>query len=219
MSTTTVNRRAKGEKTRNKILQAAVEVIATSGIKATTHRAVAQKAGTQLSLTTYYFKDIHELVREAIHLSSEQFLTSSYNEWREAFTLLDSFDAATLRKVSVKEKLCEQLSSVAASHMYENIIHRPAGLAVEQIFFTEMVYSKELNDLARAHIDGLLSPFIKLSSYFNKLDPEVDAELAMITLTRIQYGYLAAPKDEVNFRDIQRLVKRQFSWLMGIKRQ
>lgn len=219
MSNNQVNRRSKGEKTRLKILIAAIEVIAVSGIKGTTHRAVAAKANTQLSLTTYYFKDIKELIREAISLSSKTILNSTQDEWSQVFTLLDKFDAATLRKVSVKEDICKQLSSIAANHMYENIINNPTSLAVEQVFFTEMLYSEELKDLANKHISSLLIPFTRFATYFNKVDPEIDGELTVIAITRIQYKYLATPKDEVNFDELHRLIKRQISWVMGLKRQ
>lgn len=219
MSTSQVNRRSKGEKTRLKILLAAIEVIAVSGIKGTTHRAVAAKANTQLSLTTYYFKDIKELIREAISLSSKTILNSTQEEWNQVFTLLNSFDAATLRKISVKEEVCKQLSIVAAKHMYDNIIHNPTSLAVEQVFFTEMLYSEELKDLANVHISSLLVPFTRFASYFNKVDAEIDAELLVIIITRLQYKYLGTPKDEVNYDELHRLIKRQISWIMGLKRQ
>ncbi|OUS29132.1 hypothetical protein A9Q98_06630 [Thalassotalea sp. 42_200_T64] len=219
MTTANINRRAKGEKTRHKILTAAIKVIARSGIKGTTHRAVALQAETQLSLTTYYFKDIKELIREAISLSSEIILASSRDELSEVFNILDSLDAASLRKISTKEKIGEQLSHIAASHMYDNIVHRSTGLAVEQIFFTEMLYSEELKDLANQHISALLAPFTRIASYFNKVDPEIDGELTLIAITRIQYKYLATPKEEVKFDDIHKLIRRQISWLLGIKRQ
>ena len=50
-----VRRRSKGEKTREKILLSAIEVLGLNGIKGTTHRAIASHADLQLSLTTYYF--------------------------------------------------------------------------------------------------------------------------------------------------------------------
>lgn len=219
MSATNINRRAKGEQTRNKILEAAIEVIARLGVKGTTHRAVALQADTQLSLTTYYFKDIKELVKEAISLSSSRFLSASVNAWAAAFELMDSFDAATLRKTSVKEDICSQLSRVSSKHLYNNIIHNSTLLAVEQVFLTETLYSEEIKDLAEKHISGIVTPFTRLASYFNKIDPEIDAELGMIALTRIEYKYLSVPKNEVNIEDIERLVKRQLGYMMGLKRQ
>ena len=219
MSSNSINRRAKGEQTRNRILEAAIEVIAKLGVKGTTHRAVALQADTQLSLTTYYFKDIKELVREAISLSSSRFLSASQNVWQQAFDLLDGFDATTLRKASIKEGICEQLSNVAAIHLYGNIINRSTLLAVEQVFLTEKLYSDEIKALADEHVLGLINPFTKMASYFNKVDPEIDAELAMLALTRIEYKYLGMPKENVDLDDIQRLVKRQIGYMMGLKRQ
>lgn len=219
MSVTNINRRAKGEQTRNKILEAAIEVIAKLGVKGTTHRAVALQADTQLSLTTYYFKDIKELVKEAISLSSSRFLAGSTNAWNAAFQLLNSYNATDLRKASVKEDICEQLSRVSAKHLYNNIIHNSTLLAVEQVFLTETLYSNEIKDLAEKHISGIVTPFTKLARYFNKVDPEIDAELGMIALTRIEYKYLSVPKEEVDIDEIERLVKRQLGYMMGLKRQ
>ena len=66
-----VQRRSKGELTREKILLSAINVLAFNGIKGATHRAIANHAEIQLSLTTYYFKDISDLVQNAFQLNSE----------------------------------------------------------------------------------------------------------------------------------------------------
>ncbi|WP_189637771.1 TetR/AcrR family transcriptional regulator [Thalassotalea sp. HSM 43] len=218
MEAVKVTRRAKGEKTREKILKAAIEVIASVGIKGTTHRAVAKKADAQLSLTTYYFKDIKELIREAIILSSTIFIESSSGIWHKVFAYLDEFDATSMRKVTTREEICHKVTDAATQHMYENIIHRPVGLAVEQIFFTEMMYQPELQDLAIAHVEKLRQPFIKLASYFNKVDPEIDAELALMTITRIQYQCLSQDKNDVDIEQIRKLVYRQLAWVLKLKR-
>ena len=65
-SGTTRARRARGEQTRLKILDAVLKVIAREGTRGVTHRSVAAEAGVQLSLTTYYFSDIGALIREAL---------------------------------------------------------------------------------------------------------------------------------------------------------
>ena len=82
-----------------------------------------------------------------------------------------------------------------------------------------MLYCEELKDLAKKHIGLLLVPFHRFASYFNKIDPEIDAELTVIVITRIQYKYLATPKDEVDFDELHKLITRQISWVMGLKRQ
>lgn len=58
--------RASGHARRAALLRAAVEVIAERGVGATTHRAVAARAGVPLSTTSYFFASIDELIVEAL---------------------------------------------------------------------------------------------------------------------------------------------------------
>jgi TetR/AcrR family transcriptional regulator, regulator of biofilm formation and stress response len=72
-----VNRRAGGRprratraeqraERRGAIIDAAVRIIATRGLPALTHRAVAREARVPLAATTYYFASKDEIVREAL---------------------------------------------------------------------------------------------------------------------------------------------------------
>src|SRR5262245_49447260 len=56
---------AKGQRRREALLRAAVEVIAEKGYAGVTHRAVAERAGVPMATTSYFFSSIHELVQEA----------------------------------------------------------------------------------------------------------------------------------------------------------
>jgi DNA-binding transcriptional regulator YbjK len=58
--------RANGQARRARVLDAAVEIIAERGIGATTHRAVASRAGVPLSTTSYFFASIDDLIVEAL---------------------------------------------------------------------------------------------------------------------------------------------------------
>ncbi len=51
---------------RDRILAAALRVIAAHGVDAATHRAVAAEAGVPLASTTYHFSSKAELVRDAL---------------------------------------------------------------------------------------------------------------------------------------------------------
>jgi len=48
------------------IIDAAVQIIATRGLGAVTHRAVAREAKVPLAATTYYFASKEEILREAL---------------------------------------------------------------------------------------------------------------------------------------------------------
>lgn len=68
MASVTKVRRARGERRRRELLEAALVVIDQRGVQATTHRAVAEVAGVPLATTTYYFESIDHLLEEALML-------------------------------------------------------------------------------------------------------------------------------------------------------
>lgn len=212
-------RRSKGEKTRIKILTAALEVIASSGLRNVTHRAVANQAGVQLSLTTYYFRDINELVQQAF----ERFCQNSqprYQEvWAPVVEYLDGFGALELRKTGVRKEICAQLSQVATDYLIGQVTEKPVGLAVEQTFFTAARLSPELRALSADHRRYLLQPIEAMCRRFNKRDPNIDAELIFDTLSRLEYQALQTDPQEIDQAGILSLVQRQIGWALGLQRE
>ena len=62
----TDGRRARGEASRQAILDAAVRVIAAGGLTSVTHRAVAAEAGVSTALTTYHFATLDDLLQATL---------------------------------------------------------------------------------------------------------------------------------------------------------
>jgi len=212
-----VQRRSKGERTREKILLAAINVLAFNGIKGTTHRAIANYAEIQLSLTTYYFKDIGELVQQAFQLNSEHLRARTDTILSKVFISLENIEKASLRKVSVKSDLCEKLAEMTANYLLENIKKETVALAVEQLMFTTMKVSPELKQLAHEHELSQLKPFTKLASYFNKKDPETDAQMMRTIFSQLQYSQLALEPNELSIEPIQKVTRKLMGWIMGLK--
>jgi len=211
-------RRAKGAQTRLRILRAVLALMAREGTRGVTHRAVAAEAGVQLSLTTYYFRDIEAMMREAFILFSQQSRPDVELLWQEVFAYLDGFSAAQLRKTAVREEICEELAQRAADYITSQIIDKPVGLAVEQILFTHTRLSPELRRLGEAHRRQLLEPLEALCRRFNSDDPHVDAELLLNTVTTLEYQALAIPRDRIDRGQLLRLLRRHIGWVLGLKR-
>jgi len=212
-----VKRRTKGEQTRNQILNAAIEVLATNGIKGTTHRAIANRAELQLSLTTYYFKDIQELVHEAFMLSSNRTVSHAGAAWTQAFELLDNYNKTQLRKVSVRNELAIVLADLATQYLINKISEHSVELAVEQLLFTEIQVSPQLRELAQNHKRFLLTPFIQLCTYFNKENAEIDADIMLTIFTQLEYRNLMLKPDEIDTDNIFNTVKRVINWVLQVK--
>ncbi|GAB2655320.1 TetR family transcriptional regulator [Saccharopolyspora gloriosae] len=56
----------KGERRRQALVEAAVELLSEGGLEAVRHRAVAERAGLPLASTTYYFTSLDDLVAAAV---------------------------------------------------------------------------------------------------------------------------------------------------------
>ncbi len=211
-------RRAKGEQTRRRILQAVFDVIAREGIRGVTHRAVAREAGVQLSLTTYYFKDIESMIGEAFEQFSLHMRPDMESMWERLFARLDSYSPTELRKLAVREELAEFLADEASSYILAQVREKPVGLAVEQIFFTEARLSPQLRALGESHRRALLAPLVELCARFNRQDPEIDAELLLDTISSMEYQALRMPADDVDDSLVRRLMRRHIGWILGLKR-
>lgn len=211
-------RRAKGEQSRRNILSATFRVIAREGIRNVSHRAVAADARVPLSLTTYYFQDIDSMIEEAFQQFMERMRPDLDSLWSEVFTYLDGFSASALRKTAVRAAVCGQLTEIATRYIITQYTRLPEGLAVEQIFFTEARLSPRLRKLARVHRQQLLVPLVRLCSYFNHNDPDLDAELLLDTITALEYRGLALADSAQNRRRVLALLRRQLGWVIGLHR-
>lgn len=213
----TVKRRSKGEQTRNQILNAAIDVLAQQGIKGTTHRAIASHAQLQLSLTTYYFKDIQELVHEAFLLSSTRTISRVGGAWFQAFELLNSYSKAELKKLSTRQTLAQPLSILASNYLIDKITEHPKELAVEQLLFTEIQTTPQLRELATSHRNALLAPFIQLCKHFNKTTAELDADIMLTIFTQLEYRNLVVDIKLLDTAHIHQTVARVVNWILQVK--
>ena len=211
-----IKRRSKGEKTREKILVAAIEILALNGVKGTTHRAIATHAELQLSLTTYYFKDIQELIHQAFKLNSKRILSHADPVLETAFSIITKVPKKELRKTTTKLALCDQLTNMASLHLIDTIKHQAISLTVEQLMFTETQVTPSLRLLSQEHELSQLIPYKELCQFFNKINPEVDAKIMYTIFSQLRYAQLYKQVN-IDTLIIEQTVRRVIAWIMSIK--
>ncbi|MEI6893096.1 MAG: hypothetical protein V5789_00355 [Colwellia sp.] len=211
-----VKRRSKGEITRNKILLSAIEILALSGIKGTTHRAIANNAQLQLSLTTYYFKDIQELIHQAFKLNSERVLTHTDLILESCFSAITKIAKKELKKTSTKKLLCQQLSKMTSAYLIDTIKNQAIPLAVEQLMLTEVQVTPQLNLLVQEHQLARLGPYEQLCRFFNNVNPELDAKILYTVFSQLQYSQLSNQVN-IDIKLIEQTIHRVIAWIMSIK--
>ena len=209
-------RRSKGERTRESILNAAIIVLAQNGIKGTTHRAVAQQAQLQLSLTTYYFKDIQELIQQAFVLNSNAIMATAMTAWQQTFDKLSEISLDQSVNTETRREIASQMTAMARAYIDNKLRHEPTSLAVEQLLFTEVHRTPELADLAQQHWLTLREPFVRMCHHLAPADAETHAEIMLTLFTQIEYRHLAVAVDEIDWLPIEAMIKKVMSWLLSI---
>jgi AcrR family transcriptional regulator len=211
-------KKTKGVLTREKILKAAIAELAYSGVKGTTHRAIATRADIQLSLTTYYFKDIQELIHHAFMLNANNILISREHTFEKVMYILTAFKKSDLRKTPIKEILFLQLVDFISTYLLKTTKEETAALAVQQLMFTEMQFNTSLRQIAIEYETSLLFPYIEICSFFNKKNPEIDANLLHTIISQLQYKVLSNDNRTDASANITLSIERIIGWIMKIKR-
>lgn len=192
-----------------------MKVIARDGVGKTTHRAVATEAGVQLSLTTYYFKNLGELISEAFRLFMERDREDLAERWIKAYQYLDRFDSKDFEEQQVRTRIADYITKRIVKHMRKNLEQSPEGLALERHFFFEALADPELTLLADIHRQRLLEPIVRFCAYFNSHDPEVDAQLLLGAVTRLEYESLLVDTEEIDYRRIRSQIHRLVGWIVN----
>ncbi|WP_280388130.1 TetR/AcrR family transcriptional regulator [Nocardia wallacei] len=120
---------------RRAIIEAAVRVIAERGVAGVTHRRVAEVAGVPVGSTTYYFKDLDELIRLGLRHAANVSVRA-LQQWNQDLATTDDL-AATLAGF-VAETVADVDRHRSLNELYAAAAHRP-----------------ELRPLARLWSDGL----------------------------------------------------------------
>ena len=209
-------RRSKGERTKHLILESAIAVLAAQGIKGATHRAIASHANIQLSLTTYYFKDIQELVRQAFELNAANIIHNIAEQWQPIIDLVDGLSKADLRRVSVRVELREKLTPLISNMITANISNNPQQLIVEKQLFSEMHVTPELVFISQQLQLAQLQPCLQLCQYFAQDDIEINAEILLSQIQNTGYRQLQVTTP-INDNDILKTIHQILAIIIRIK--
>lgn len=210
--TATVSRRTKGEQTRSNILEAALRLIATQGHKAVTHRSVAAEAQVNLSLTTYYFKDLKALKAEAFAQYRHQVERDVEETWESVFQYLDGVVADS---PSERLALRDQLAGMATEYVMNQVTNRPNGLLIEMAFFYDLNLDPALRQSAAELRSRFEAGFTRLCQTLGSDQPQTDAALLLGTLQRLEYMGLAA-EDALEPEAMLAQFTRMIGWIMKV---
>ena len=147
-------RRSGSEQRRVAILEAALRIVVQEGIRNVRHRAVAKEAEVPLSATTYYFKDISDLICDAFTLFAENAVENVIDPFkRQVFALLDSVDQGLPEDVEARGKIIGTLSDMVTAFLVAEVRDNREHLIAEQAFLQEATMDARLEQFAGHYLE------------------------------------------------------------------
>ena len=206
-------RREGSEQRRRSILEAALRIIVREGIRNVRHRAVAKEADVPLSATTYYFKDISDLIADTFTLFAEQAMEQVIEPFRQqAFGLLEQFDSAKLADAAERNRLLDSLSDMTTFFLYQESRERRDHLIAEQAFMQEAVLDERLRDLALVYTNKLVEVLESACRKLGTAEPAQDAQLMWASIMNLEHRLLLDP--QFSMQNLRMLVRRMLTLLM-----
>ena len=197
-------RRQGSEQRRKAILEAALRIIVREGIRNVRHRAVAKEADVPLSATTYYFKDISDLITDAFTLFVEQAMNEVIGPFRDqVFAMLDGMNPEAFADPAARENMVNTIADMTVAFIAGEVENKRDHLVAEQAFMHEAVLDERLRELAQVYNDQQIEVLRLACEKLGTPNPGHDAEMIMAIFYRTEYQMLIAngQKDRDEIRD------------------
>lgn len=179
---------------RQEILDAAMRVVVRDGVRGVRHRAVAAEAGVPLSATTYYFKDIDDLLSDTFAQYVERSAAFMAKLWENTEVLLRQLLAEDDGSLAGRARLADAIARMTVDYVQRQLRSRRNYLIAEQAFRQEALRNPRLAELVSSHERILLQGAYRLLEVLGSRDPQEDAQVLTAIIGRMEYQGLLQPQ-------------------------
>lgn len=204
------------EQRRQAILDAAMRIIVRDGVRAVRHRAVAAEAQVPLSATTYYFKDIDDLITDTFAQFVERGAAHMAAFWAGTQGLLEELVGRLDGTEAARRKLADDVALLAVQYVQRQLHERRDHLVAEQAFQQEALLNPSLRELVRAHRQILEQGVIHFFQVLGSRQPEQDGVLLTATIMQMEYQGLLDGVDNLDSEEMLAILKRYMNLVLGL---
>lgn len=183
------------EQRRQLILDAAMRIVVRDGVRGVRHRAVAAEAGVPLSATTYYFKDIEDLLTDTFAQYVERSAAYMAKLWANTEVVLRQLLAQGDGSAQSRARLADEVARMTADYVSRQLLNRRDFMMAEQAFRQEALLCPRLAELVRAHEQILLHGTRQLLQVVGSQQPEQDAQMLTAIIEQMEYQGLLRGAD------------------------
>lgn len=208
--------RAGSEQRRRLILEAALRIVVREGVRGIRHRAVAKEAGVPLAATTYYFKDIQELINDTFTLYAEQALeVVNLFSMRLYEPLTGGQGKSFVEAIANARGMLDIIADNMTQYAVEQITEHRDALVAEQAFRYEAILNPHLRKLGHVHKQALIQKLTDVMNLIQSPNPETDANIVIAVLHRIEYEGLLVEPEDLNKEAINTTLLRQLTLMFS----
>ncbi|MFV9653448.1 TetR/AcrR family transcriptional regulator [Pseudomonas sp. NY15367] len=204
------------EQRRQAILDAAMRIVVREGVRAVRHRAVAAEAQVPLSATTYYFKDIDDLITDTFAQFVERSAAQMAAFWASTQGALEEMVGRLDGSEQARRQLAEEIAELAVQYVQRQLRERRDHLIAEQAFQQEALLNPRLRELVRAHRQILQQGVTHFFEVLGSRQPEQDAVLLTATIVRMEYQGLLDGVDHLDSQGMLAILKRYMNLVLGL---
>lgn len=175
----------RGQRTREAIIDAAIELLRRDGAAALSHRAIAARAGTSLAATTYHFDSLDDLLVAAYEQLSERTVAQ-----------VTSYAAAVL---------AGDRDLVEAAAEFAETVDPEHGFGADGL--VELVHAATRNDRLRKHVQHYVE---QMSGPFADLIGTDASQTLVRALTGVLLHHRATEREAVGSADLRADLRRLF---------
>ncbi len=208
--------RANSEQRRRTILEAALRIVVRDGVRGVRHRAVAKEADVPLSATTYYFKDISDLITDTFTLFVEMGAEKFKAYWEESDSKLQEAVSSLQNSDESKRQFAGQIADLALEYVLLQMKEHSDYVIAERAFQVECLRNENLRSIAFDHqkffLGSLEGFFVKMGS----VNPKIDARLFSTVVYQAEYEGLVQGASAEAVDTVRAMLKRQLELMLRL---
>lgn len=208
--------RRRSEVRRQAILDAAMRIIVREGVRAVRHRAVAAEAQVPLSATTYYFKDISDLITDTFALYVERSAARLADFWQGTHGMLLPQTGQLDGSVSGRRQLVERISVLLSEYVQTQLDQHREALQADQAFRQEALRNPHLAALVCQHQEILVRGVTHFFELLGSPRPQQDATLLTGIITQMEYQGLLDGVECLERNEMQAVFRRYMHLVLGL---
>lgn len=204
------------EQRRQAILEAALRLIVREGVRAVRHRAVAAEAEVPLSATTYYFKDINDLITDAFALFVERSAEGQSAFWASMEDELQSLAGRLAGDPATRRQVTDEMVELAILYVKRQLQINREQLLAEQAFRQEALLNPGLRELAVAHRQILSKGATHFFEVLGSREPGEDAHVLTALILQMEYQGLLEGVEQLDEAGMRVVLRRYLYLMMGL---